>query len=69
MKVYLLLYYINIKSPSFLDKKFLVTGYRFTEKKTGRMNPTPTFEIATLYSKAMAIGKKKRGVDTRSTPY
>ena len=45
-------FYLSFKSPSFLDKKFSDARKR----KTGRMNPTPTFEIAALSSKAITGG-------------
>ena len=43
---------LNFKSPAFLEEKFSVVRKR----KTGRMNPTPTFEITALSSKAITGG-------------
>ena len=59
-------FYLNFKSPAFLEEKFSVVRKR----KTGRMNPTPTFEIAVLSSKAMterwipaSAGTTQRGTE------
>ena len=58
------------KSPAFLDKKFSVVRKR----KTGRMNPTPTFEITALSSKAItggwipaSAGTTQRGAEIASS--
>jgi len=42
------IYYISFKSPSFFGRKFS----DIRKRKTGRMNPTPTFEMAALSSKS-----------------